>query len=291
VERMLTVVSWFLTLISEDQPDKKPYNPVIGETHKCSVLSTEHGDTKFYAEQVSHHPPNTAYHLINKKKNISILGNLTFAVQYAMNSVVCTTVGLLRLNINDDECYIIDKGLPDLEINNVIFGTRTMGWTGNITISCAKTNLVVPLHFEKNRSQVMVRGKVMLGDVEIYQFNGLWREQPLYLESVNVEHDKLHGVNTPYLLFDSKLRVKSNIQYPEKFKVPELNTFKVWGIVTEAIVKNDMNLSDIEKLRIETDQRFRIRTWINENFIFFQFDEQNQIWTFVKKKTLKNKEG
>jgi len=40
VERMILVLRWFLSYLSEDQPEKKkPYNPVIGETHVCRVIS------------------------------------------------------------------------------------------------------------------------------------------------------------------------------------------------------------------------------------------------------------
>jgi len=94
VDRMITVLRWFLTYISEDHPDKKPYNPVIGETHKCKVRS-EMGDSKFYAEQVSHHPPITSFYISNKENNISMLGNMAFGVEYAMNSVICTTSGFV----------------------------------------------------------------------------------------------------------------------------------------------------------------------------------------------------
>jgi len=36
--------------------DKKPFNPMLGETYE---LVTE--DFRFFAEQVSHHPPISAY--------------------------------------------------------------------------------------------------------------------------------------------------------------------------------------------------------------------------------------
>jgi len=40
---------------------------------------------------------------------------------------------------------------------------------------------------------------------------------------------------------------KSEIIYPTPLEVGELNSFKVWGKVTESIVNNDMKTSDIEK--------------------------------------------
>jgi len=291
IERMITVLRWFLTYTSEEEPDKKPYNPVIGETHKCKVKS-EIGDSKFFAEQVSHHPPISAFYIGNKERTISVLGNMAFGVQYAMNSVICTTSGFVEVYVpreTGEEIYHIDKGLPDLLINNVIFGTRTMGWTGNISISCSNTNITVPLTFSKNKNRITVSGKIIKNDIEIFELKGNWREQPIYAQPL-IESMENNEVLSPILIFDPVSREKLEIEYPETFKVPELNTFKVWGIVTEGIVKNDTNLSDIEKQRIEAEQRKRIKSWTNDHFIYFKFDDQKDKWVFEKKKKL-NKES
>jgi len=45
-------------LTSLDQGFNKPFNPLLGETYE---LQTD--EFKFIAEQVSHHPPITAWHV------------------------------------------------------------------------------------------------------------------------------------------------------------------------------------------------------------------------------------
>jgi len=94
----------------------------------------------------------------------------------------------------------------------------------------------------------------------------------------------IKGDGESVLVFDKELSTKSEILYPYPSKVPELNTFKVWNTVTESIVKGDMNLADLEKKRIEAEQRRRIKNWTNEDFIFFKKEEGATKWTFSKKK-------
>jgi len=198
---------------------------------------------------------------------------------------MCTTEGFMNVQSLDPslegEVYRIDKGLPDLQINNVILGTRTMGWTGNINITCEKNGLSVPIKFlkGKGKNRVHVEGKIIRNNEELYGFEGFWMEQPLYANPISDPNNK-----GPILIFDLGTREKSIINYPEPFQVPELNTFKVWGTVTESIISNDMNTADIEKKRIEAEQRRRIKNWSKENFMFFSFDEENQKWIFNKKK-------
>jgi len=146
-----------------------------------------------------------------------------------------------------------------------------------------KNGLVIPLQFQKVKSRVSVEGKIRRGNEELYTFMGYWTEQPLIAIPINPDY-------APALLFDKEIRNKSVIAYPEPFQVPDLNTFKVWGTVTESIVRNDMNNADIEKKKIEAEQRRRIKQWDNSTFIYFTFDEQLQKWVFSKKKgTVKHK--
>lgn len=41
------------------QFEKKPYNPILGETHLVWTESEEFGRTECLSEQVIHHPPGT----------------------------------------------------------------------------------------------------------------------------------------------------------------------------------------------------------------------------------------
>lgn len=45
----------------------KPYNPIYGERFVCTWKHEDESETKFFAEQVSHHPPISACFMINEK--------------------------------------------------------------------------------------------------------------------------------------------------------------------------------------------------------------------------------
>jgi len=240
------------------------------------------GETKFWAEQVSHHPPVTAFMIKNKEKKIRVEGNFTFAVKFETNTVITTTDGFIEVKSTDpnreDEVYRINKGLPDLLINNIIFGTRTMGWTGDVIVTCEKTNLCTLLNFKKHKNRVNLEGSMYRDDEKLYEFDGWFMEDSIFCNPIV---DYLPQT----VLFDIETIEKSEIIYPTPLEVGELNSFKVWGKVTESIVNNDMKTSDIEKKRIEAEQRKRIKEWDYSDFMYFTQNEEDR-WIFCKKKQI-----
>ena len=60
------------------QAGKKPYNPILAETHLAWVDSEKleggpfKGKTIFFAEQVTHHPPCTTYITINTEEKFKL---------------------------------------------------------------------------------------------------------------------------------------------------------------------------------------------------------------------------
>ena len=47
---------------------KKPYNPIIGESFRCYWLHPNGTKTYFVSEQISHHPPVSAYYVSNRQE-------------------------------------------------------------------------------------------------------------------------------------------------------------------------------------------------------------------------------
>jgi len=61
--RFITLPKWYMSCCyAKPKGVKKPYNPVLGEVHRCTFGNT--GDVSsvitYFAEQVSHHPPISA---------------------------------------------------------------------------------------------------------------------------------------------------------------------------------------------------------------------------------------
>lgn len=85
VAQMLAVVRWFISTLrsqycsrSESMgSEKKPLNPFLGEVFVGKWKNDEHpefGETVLLSEQVSHHPPMTAFSIFNEKNDVSLQG-------------------------------------------------------------------------------------------------------------------------------------------------------------------------------------------------------------------------
>ena len=73
VERMIKVCAFALSTYAKDshRPGRKPFNPILGETYE---LQREDKGIKFFAEQVSHHPPISVGHGEGQGWEIEIVG-------------------------------------------------------------------------------------------------------------------------------------------------------------------------------------------------------------------------
>jgi hypothetical protein len=79
-KRMLLVLKWFLSTLKQqhspvDENGKKkklkPLNPFLGEVFQGKWCD-DAGETKLVAEQVSHHPPATAYNVWNDRYGVRV---------------------------------------------------------------------------------------------------------------------------------------------------------------------------------------------------------------------------
>jgi hypothetical protein len=78
--RMLLVLKWFLTTLRQQHNPKdengrrkklKPLNPFLGELF-IGKWEDAAGTTNLVSEQVSHHPPSTAFHCWNEKHGVRV---------------------------------------------------------------------------------------------------------------------------------------------------------------------------------------------------------------------------
>ncbi|CAH2217167.1 jg17683, partial [Pararge aegeria aegeria] len=77
-QRFKGVLKWYLSgLYRKPKGLKKPYNPVLGETFRCCWQHADQDTYTYYiAEQVSHHPPISAFYISNRKDGFVIEGSL-----------------------------------------------------------------------------------------------------------------------------------------------------------------------------------------------------------------------
>jgi hypothetical protein len=89
LERFMMVIRFFLATIKQETFEKKPLNAVLGENHICWAVHDENGDdvSAFIGEQVSHHPPISAYQVTNRKHELGMTANISFGVKFGSNQV------------------------------------------------------------------------------------------------------------------------------------------------------------------------------------------------------------
>lgn len=110
--------------------------------------SNTSGTTKMIAEQVSHHPPVSAFYFENRKSNIVFNGHIYTRSKFLGNSAACIMEGqsqLYFINRNAEE-YIIT--MPTAYVRGVIWGTLIMEMGGKVTLACKANDLSCELEFK-----------------------------------------------------------------------------------------------------------------------------------------------
>ncbi|KZS95402.1 Oxysterol-binding protein [Sistotremastrum niveocremeum HHB9708] len=133
-ERALLVLKWFISTLKGQYSsrnekmgsEKKPLNPVLGEVFFGTWPDRDgRGETRLIVEQVSHHPPVTAYHIQNASKGVTLQGHSAQKTSFSGGSIVVKQIGHAILDVKLEsgvsEKYLIT--LPTLNIQGVWLGS------------------------------------------------------------------------------------------------------------------------------------------------------------------------
>jgi hypothetical protein len=269
--RMLHVIHFFLSSLYRVKLYKKPYNPIVGETHYCF---TESGGkkTRYLAEQVTHHPPVSAFYMDHEEAGVSAQGTISFGVKFHVNSATVATNGAIRVKLDKhNEEYIFAKSIPDLLMKNVVFGTRQMKWQKTIDVTCPNSGFTGTIAFQDSGSSDTLSGVISKGDEPILRFEGSLDDEVYFFEEEAEDET----------LFISQEDLKD----PKIFYPPQLDEYPslaVWQEVTKCIVANDMTEADRAKQAVEEAQRVRVRAGEDEkkDRKYFKFDETVGEWRY-----------
>lgn len=181
-ERMVQIVRWYLSSYHAGRNSavaKKPYNPILGEVFRChwdvpgvttgeselsnditaqnnseaAVLNQEENPLPwtdpdqliFLAEQVSHHPPISAFYAEHKKKKVTLCASVWTKSKFLGLSVAVHHVGqgIVRLLKHKEE-YI--STFPSGYGRSIL----TVPWIelgGSVTITCPQTGYHCAIEF------------------------------------------------------------------------------------------------------------------------------------------------
>ncbi|CAJ0967515.1 unnamed protein product [Ranitomeya imitator] len=239
---------------------KKPYNSILGEKFRCCWFHPQTNSHTFYiAEQVSHHPPVSAFHVSNRKDGFCITGSILarskfYVSTYVGNSLSAILDGKARLTfMTRDEDYIIT--MPYAHCKGLLYGTMTMELGGKVTIECEKTRYTTELEFKLkpffggSDTLNQICGKIKTGGEVLANLDGHW-DREVYLSDGHTGHRDIFWNPTAEI---RRQRLKRHIVLFEE--QTEMESERLWQHVTSAINDGNQRQATEEKYIIEDAQR------------------------------------
>ncbi|KAE8209850.1 hypothetical protein CF327_g6207 [Tilletia walkeri] len=266
VERLTNVLRWFISTLkgqytarnSSMGSEKKPLNPILGELFLGKWADTKgQGETSLSAEQVSHHPPITAYHLENSTAGVRLHGHsaqktsFTKSVTLQVRQLGHAIVRFTPAGESQEQQYLIT--LPQLVIEGLLYGAPYIELQGTSYIQSSTGYLATITYSGRG----WVSGKAHSYKATIspsaaptnafYTIEGDWSGVSKFKgKSPTGERDAIFwDASTP--------RVELQVKPIEEQDVMESR--RVWAVTAAGIRKGDYEAASKDKSRIENEQR------------------------------------
>ncbi|XP_046300854.1 oxysterol-binding protein-related protein 5 isoform X2 [Marmota monax] len=258
--RMKLVLRWYLSgFYKKPKGIKKPYNPVLGEMFRCCWIHPQTRSCTFYiAEQVSHHPPVTAFHVSNRKDGFCISGSIVTRSKFYGNSLSALLDGKATLTFLDRaEDYTLT--MPYAHCRGILYGTMTLELGGSVTIACEKNDLQAQLDFKLkpffggSTSINQISGKIRSGENVLAHLTGHW-DRDVFIQEEGSGSAELFW--TPSREVRRQSLKRHTVLFEEQM---EMESERLWQHVTRAIHEGDQHRATQEKCVLEEAQRQRTR--------------------------------
>ncbi|XP_052835882.1 LOW QUALITY PROTEIN: oxysterol-binding protein-related protein 8 [Drosophila gunungcola] len=253
--RMKLVVQWYLSsFYKKPKGLKKPYNPILGERFRCFWQHPSGSRTFYIAEQVSHHPPVSAFYVTNREDGFSITCSILAKSKFYGNSTSAVLEGAATMTLLPrGECYTANS--PYAHCKGILMGTLSMELGGKINIECENTGYRTELEFKlkpflggADATNVVV-GKIKLGKETLATINGHWDKECRVKDSKTGEESLLFKV-------DAETRSKRLTRHMVPLESQEPNeSQRLWQHVSDAIAREDQVAATEEKTVLEERQR------------------------------------
>lgn len=144
IERMKCVAAFAVSAVaSQWERTGKPFNPLLGETYE---LVREDLGFRLISEQVSHHPPVSAFHAEGLKQDFVFHGSIYPKLKFWGKSVEAEPKGIITLELpKHNEAYTWTN--PTCCVHNIIVGQLWIEQYGNVEVINHKTGERCYLNF------------------------------------------------------------------------------------------------------------------------------------------------
>ncbi|KIJ60085.1 hypothetical protein HYDPIDRAFT_43494 [Hydnomerulius pinastri MD-312] len=275
-ERFIRVLQYYLAgWHIKPKGVKKPYNPVLGEFFRCRY-DYSNGTQGFYvAEQVSHHPPISAFFYISPANRLCIVGELRPKSKFLGNSVSTTMEGENRITLlgtPDDGEYVVT--MPNMYARGILFGKMVLELGDTCVVKNEKHGLFCDLEFKTkgffSGTYNAISGRVRSRNSDIGEVSGKWSHAMDFKNAKN---------GSKRVMFDATKdgqNVAPMYVKPESEQEP-YESRNLWQNLTKAIREKDMEAATEAKSAVEDAQRElrRRREESGEKFVprFFEMRE------------------
>ncbi|KAG9223248.1 hypothetical protein CCMSSC00406_0000063 [Pleurotus cornucopiae] len=253
-ERFIRVLQYYLAgWHIKPKGVKKPYNPILGEFFRCRY-DYEDGTQGFYiAEQVSHHPPISAFFYTSPANGVTIIGELKPKSKFLGNSVSTTMEGENRVTLlgaKDDGEYIIT--MPNMYARGILFGKMVLELGDTCIAKNEKHGMYCDLEFKTkgffSGTYNAISGRIRRKSSEVGEISGRWS---------HIMDFKDAKTGQKRVLFDA---VKDGQHICPKWVAPEEEqepneSRRLWRDLTTAIALKDMEAATAAKSAVEDAQR------------------------------------
>ncbi|OMH83318.1 Oxysterol-binding protein-like protein [Zancudomyces culisetae] len=237
---------------------KKPYNPVLGEFFRGSYEVEKDTKAYFISEQVSHHPPMTAFYYTCPQEGIHIHGDLRPKSRFYGNSVGVVLNGLTKVYLEKwDERY--ELSYPNMYARGIFFGKMILEIGGKSYFKCEKSDLIFEVDFKVKgllggkHNKIAGKIKRISTNKVLYEVTGDWQHVMHYTP---VEGKQKAA---PEVLFDSKAEHRTPLIVNPIEMQEENESRRKWDQVSIAIKNDDLTSATREKSKIEDKQRHEVK--------------------------------
>lgn len=270
VHRMIAVTRWFISTLRSQYclrnesmgSEKKPLNPFLGEVFvgKWEDSSADHklGETVLLSEQVSHHPPVTAYAIINEKNNTLLQGYNRVRATISATAINVKQYGHAILQYKDiNETYLIT--LPPLHIEGLLTASPFVELEGESYIQSSNGYMAVIEYSGRG----YFSGKKNTFKARIFEdkFASAHKENALATISGqwSAKSYMAKGSDKPSskdeVFYDAMARKPEGLKVKPISEQHELESRRAWQKVAAAIHKSNYDEIQQEKSLIENEQR------------------------------------
>jgi len=182
VKRMKYLIAYFISGLhrnSCEMGNNGPLNPVLGET----FIAEKADGTKLYCEQITHHPPVSAYYMVDGAGSYNLYGTGEVNARLSgMNSIEGKRIGQTTIMFKDGGKVTVAN--PEMIIEGVVMGDRTINHVKSFCFVDPMNEITAEITFSYNPTGTV--SKIASGFKSLFG-RGKKQEEKVYTDTFSVE--------------------------------------------------------------------------------------------------------